>query len=111
MQVHLYNMREWSPTETRVLFFMLATCDQGNMVHSTSGEIREVLDVTGAQLSKAIAGLVEKNLIVKCRFVGRSFFFMVNPAYFRRFEEKMLPAYLREYQQAKVIMQEREGLP
>lgn len=108
MMVRLFQIKDWSPTETRLLFYLLAMCDQNNMVHMHAGEIREVLGVTQAQMSHAVNGLCDKNIVTKCRYYGRAFYFMINPAYFRRFEDKLLSQYLADYQAARVAMWERE---
>ncbi|WP_334166374.1 MarR family transcriptional regulator [Synechococcus elongatus] len=105
----LADFTDWSPTEIRLLFLLMSLADAGNLVHHTSGELRQHLGINNPQMCRAVAALIEKDIVVKCRYQGRSFYFMINPAMLRKFKPERLGFYLEEYDQCKRIMLEKEG--
>ncbi|WP_338438786.1 helix-turn-helix domain-containing protein [Synechococcus elongatus] len=105
----LADFTDWSPTETRLLVLLMALADAGNLIHHTPGELRQHLGVNNPQMCRAVAALIEKDIVVKCRYHSRSFYFMLNPAMIRKFKPEMLGFYIGEYESAKQIMLEKEG--
>lgn len=105
----LADIKDWTGAEARLFFALVGSMDYAGCVELTPGQLAERLETSPTQISRAIAGLIEKDLVTKYRFMHRTYWLMVNPIYVRRCRDKDFSRILDEYEEARNIMLEREG--
>jgi predicted transcriptional regulator len=80
----LSKVKGWTPTETRLFFALVSTMDAWNVAETRIGELAKDLELHQPAVSAALAGLIEKGLVMRCDWRGKTFNVMVNPRYLCR---------------------------
>ena len=94
----------------RVLLLLLSLLDFENWIQVTQKEISETLEMRKSQVSRAIAVLEEKGIILKGAKVGRSYAFRLNPYFGWKGQVKNLDEYRKKEDDQWIKKQKEKAL-
>ena len=94
----------------RVLLLLLSLLDFENWIQVTQKEISETLEMRKSQVSRAIAVLEEKGIILKGAKVGRSYAFRLNPYFGWKGQVRNLDKYRKKEDDQWIERQKKKAL-
>lgn len=95
--INLASFTDWTCHETRLLWWLMGHADLENLIKLSQGQIAMLTYIAQPQVSRSVAGLIDKHLIAKVNPVGRSFWLMLNPYIFSQVNDNFRAVLCKEW--------------